>query len=644
MKLRFFSPRMKQYAPWALVMFSAVVAIAAYLQALHYPFVSDDTVYLTENPKLLGLHLTELWRLVIEPYNRYEFLPLRDFSYWFDLTLFGLNPVAFRLHNIMLYLLCLPLVFVTTLGLWRYFRPAQAADAPLAAAVVTALFALHPAHVEAVVWVSGRKDLLSGMFSLLALCLAVYARNVNTRNTNSRPEQGLSPQYASAALCALLAAMLSKATAVAVAPVIAMLWIIFWRDIPKQHRRASYLLWPVASMLLALCVTFIFTANSTVKEPFYFGLEAITRALAVLGWMVRLAVSPESRHFIYPVFEDTRLPVMVALGGCVLIAALAGVVWIWRKWTLAGFAGVTFLLLCLPYFQLIPYLSNSLAADRFLFLAVWPVVLLIVAWAWRLKPGPRTILLFIIALVWSSQTVERPRDWRSEEVLVDIDLRAYPGHYHLAFQKIWAQLREGLYSDAMVTANNITVPEFRNIMIAMIRATYAVNTATDNPDEALALLQNFEVALSHMPEQSKWNIPMRHVRDGCRYILALKGARLAKQFPDDALVRYKAGLWKLGDHNYKDAIIHFRAAIGSQRLPESLRAEAFKNLGVALLNSGHVTEAEAPLRAAVEQTPPELSAYCSLAEVYKQGRRLDEAALAEKECPPSHEEVTKPGK
>lgn len=142
MKLRFFSPRMKSCVPGALVMLSAVVAVVAYLQALHYPFVSDDTVYLTENAKLSGLHLSELWRLLTEPYNRYEFLPLRDLSYWLDLTLFGLNPVAFRLHNILLYLLCLPLVFVTTLGLWRYFRPV-AADAPWAAAVVTTLFALH---------------------------------------------------------------------------------------------------------------------------------------------------------------------------------------------------------------------------------------------------------------------------------------------------------------------------------------------------------------------------------------------------------------------------------------------------------------------------------------------------------------------
>ena len=67
-----------------------------------------------------------MWRLLTEPYNPLEFLPLRDLSYWFDIKLFGLNPAALRAHNIILYLLCLPLVYATTLGLWRYFRPADA--------------------------------------------------------------------------------------------------------------------------------------------------------------------------------------------------------------------------------------------------------------------------------------------------------------------------------------------------------------------------------------------------------------------------------------------------------------------------------------------------------------------------------------
>ena len=63
-----------------------------------------------------------------------------------------------------------------------------------------------------------------------------------------------------------------------------------------------------------------------------------------------------------------------------------------------------------------------------------------------------------------------------------------------------------------------------------------------------------------------------------------------------------------------------------------MRGAAFKNLGLALMNSRHIAEAETPLRAALEQSPPDTQAYCLLAEVYKQTKQLDEAAHAKTNC------------
>ena len=621
--------RVRQFAPLVLVLVSVAVAVAAYLQALHYPFVSDDTTYIPENTKLLGLHFTELWRLFTEPYNNFsEFLPLRDLSYWFDFTLFGLTPSAFRVHNIILYLLCLPLVYATTLGLWRYFRPADAAGAPWAAAAVTALFALHPALVESVVWISGRKYVLSNLFALLALWLAVSARR----------EHGLSVPHAAAALFAFVAVMLSKASYVAVAPIIALLWVLFWLDIPALGRRRSHLLWPLAILLLAGLLTLIFIAKNKSFDgmPFYFGIEAVTRSVAVLGWLARLAVSPESRHFLYPVFEDRYFPVMVAIGVAVLAAAAVGMVMILRKRSLEGFSLVAFLLLCMPYIQLIPYAPPSLVSDRFLALAEWPVVLLLVALVWRLNSVPRTAVLLVIALSWSFQTIERPRDWRSFETIIDSDLRSFPGFFMPAMYKIGTvQLKRGLFRDAIDTANTITTPEFRKILVEIVQADYVVRVktlATGKPQEAMALLWKLGLDLRQRPVQVQWNSPAYAFWGRCQETFANEWRSLIKQFPDDASVRYSFGLWKLEVRNYMDAVTHLRAATESQRLPESVRGTAYKSLGVALLSSGQAAEAEAPLRAALEQSPPDLSAYCSLSEVYKQANRSDEAASAETEC------------
>jgi hypothetical protein len=625
-KLPIFLAYLRKHGPLILVLIGITIAAGAYLQALNFPFISDDEVYITNNTKLLGLHPSGLWRLFREPYNSMEFLPFRDFSYWIDISLFGLDPAVFRIHNLFQYLACCLLIYAVTLSLWRTFRPAEAASAPWIAATVSALFAVNPAHVEAVVWISGRKDVLSGMFSMLALWLAVYARR----------ESGLSPRYALATLFAVLAAMLSKATAVAVAPVIAILWLIFWRDIPASSRQRTLLLWPLSILLLAACIAVIFMAHSTIRPPAYWGIETATRALAVLGWMARLAVSPEGRHYFYPVFEDAWFLGMIALGVTALSAAIAGTAMLLRRKSLEGFSLVTFALLCLPYLQLLPFGTHSLVTDRFLFLAVWPVVLLMAGLAWRLKTIIRTVLLLVIAIPWIYQTATRTNDWRSLEALVDADMSAYPGHYLPASLKIFhVQGPSGSTREAMETANGITLPAIRNIMIKLIQIDHAVNirgVSADNLRETIVQLLNLGVDLDQLPAQAQWNYPIEAPFTEAKNTLEREWMILAERFPDDLTLRYYAGLWLLGNGRFENAAVNLRAAVELQQLPESERGKALKHLGRALLRAGRVAEAEIPLRAALEQTQPDMGAYCVLSEVYRRTGRFAESTRAEAKC------------
>src|SRR5690606_29216533 len=88
-----------------------------------------------------------------------------------------------------------------------------------ASAIGALLFALHPVQVEAVAWISGAKDLLYGLFALVALwqyVLYVQGAQVSGRETATRDR---SVAHYIAALAALLAALLSKPTAV-VTPVL----------------------------------------------------------------------------------------------------------------------------------------------------------------------------------------------------------------------------------------------------------------------------------------------------------------------------------------------------------------------------------------------------------------------------------------
>ena len=327
---------------------------------------------------------------------------------------------------------------------------------------------------------------------------------------------------------------------------------------------------------------------------------------------------------------------MVAVGVLVLAATAAGGMMIWRKQQeLVGFSIIAFFLLCIPSIQLIPYTPPSLVSDRWLSFAVWPVIMLIVTLAWRLKPLPRMALLLVFALSWSYQTIQRPLDWRSLGALTDADIKAFPGFYLPAAHKIvYVQLKNGLHREAIETANSIADPIARETMIKLIDADYAVKittAATGDPEEAMALLWKVELSVN-LPEQAKWNPAMKNFWSTIGFALIDEWEYMAKHFPEVAQVRYNAGLWILRVQKYKQAVVHLRAAAESPLLPEAVRGTALKNYGLALIGAGEVAEAEAPLRAALEQTPPDFRALCALADVYKKTGRLEQAAHAEADC------------
>jgi hypothetical protein len=368
-----------------------------------------------------------------------------------------------------------------------------------------------------------------------------------------------------------------------------------------------------------------------------FESEMIPRSLAVLGWLVRLAISGESRHMYYPVIEYPQLSAMMVLGAAFLSAVTAGLIMLLRKPSLEGFALAAFFLLCVPYLQLIPYAPPSLVSDRFLSLAAWPMILLIVSLAWRLKPLLRTVPLIVIAISWGFQTSERPRDWRGFEALIDADLRSYPGYYMPAVYKITSfQLPRGELKQASELAYGITNPEVRRIMNGIIGIHHGNGkdaAEAGKLQEAMIQLWKLGRDIKQLPDQAKLDTPLNNLWTRLPYILAVEWEYLARQFPDDVSLRYNAGLWMLDAQRYNDAVSYLRFATGSPQLPKHLRGNAYTSLGVALLGSGHIAEAEAPLRTALEQSPPEPSAYCSLSEVFRLTGRPEEATRAETACP-----------
>ncbi len=320
-----------------------------------------------------------------------------------------------------------------------------------------------------------------------------------------------------------------------------------------------------------------------------------------------------------------------------LVIAAAGGIMLLRRNTLAGFASVVFLLLCAPFLQLIPYDTFSPVADRFVFIALWPILLLLTALLWRLNTVPCIGLLCVIALCWMGQTADRAGGWRSDDALIGKDMQAYPGYYMPVFQKIIGDGApdEVLSQDAIRRlAERIDNADARSLVITLAAAQHAVamDTAAGSSQEAMAGLWEAAAVIKNRPEQLKWNPALQFIWSAGSKELVRLWQNLAEKFPAHIAVRYNQGMWLLDDGWVELAARPLRIAAESQQLERSLRGPAYMGLGVALLYSGHADDAVAPLQAALRQFPAELRADCLLAEVYRRKARNAEARAAASGC------------
>ena len=138
-----------------------VATLGVFWQVRSHDFLNyDDDVYVSENAQVQEgfTQKSVIWAFTSGYASNWH--PLTWLSHMLDCQLFGLNPGGHHLTNLMLHLANTLLLFLLlnrmTSSLYR-------------SALVAALFALHPLHVESVAWVAERKDVLSTLFWMLTM-------------------------------------------------------------------------------------------------------------------------------------------------------------------------------------------------------------------------------------------------------------------------------------------------------------------------------------------------------------------------------------------------------------------------------------------------------------------------------------------
>ncbi len=560
--------------PAVLCLLLVAVTAAVYWPATRCDFVNyDDPDYFFSNPHVLaGLTPGNIaWAFTTGFASNWH--PLTWLSLMLDAELFGKGPAGPHFTNLLLHAANTVLVFLL-------FRRLTAAN--WRSAVVAALFALHPLHVESVAWVSERKDVLSGFFGLLALLFyAGYAQGVTgdtcrvtrTESIQSQVTCHVSRFYWLALLFFTLGLM-SKPMLVTLPFV--MLLLDYWplKRLMTDDLRLTILrlVWekiPFFALSTVSCwVTFLvqqkagavvaltkFSAAARTGNTFV----SYARYLEKTFWPVSLANPyPYVKHWPW----ECLWPAVALFVGLCVIAA-----WLGRKFPF-GFTGwFWFVGTLVPVIGLVQ-VGGQAMADRYSYL---PLVglFVVLAWGgwelwsrWRL-PQPLLVLAVLLLLAASA--------WQTR-----IQLGCW-------------QNTEKLFRHAVaVTENNYT-------------ACVNLGTCLSAKGDVQGALNCYDQALQMNPSEPSvlYDLGNGFAKLGMWDEAIANYRRALEITPDQADILDNLGFALAAKKQYAEAIMNFEAALRID--PDS--AAAHNNLATVLFREQRLGEAVHHYREALRITP-----------------------------------------
>jgi len=364
-----------------------ILTLALYAGDLHLGFFKiDDQQYVVNNPWIRGVTIENLRHILTTPYF-VNYSPLHLLSYMLDYALAGLNAFAFHLSSNMWAGLVAGFVFLAALALTGRQTVAIAAGA---------LFVLHPAHVEAIAWISSRKDLVAAAFALPSLL--AYLRY--------RQGGSAAIKWYSASVLLFLLGVAGKLS-VATFPAVFLAHDLFIERRPLKRSLLDKVPFLVAAGVIALVVASAQPSTGVHPSP-----DGFLAALVQNLWLL----TGFGTYVIYRTpFGSTSL-LLQFISVAILIAIFVAPLLIGRR------APIATVLIYWILFTLIPSQVLSFAypvADRYLF---FPSVAATVLIAWGVMTvGERlgrqgsigaVILLLALGSMWARTTITYVSEWR----------------------------------------------------------------------------------------------------------------------------------------------------------------------------------------------------------------------------------------
>jgi protein O-mannosyl-transferase len=543
----------------------------------------DDSTYINENPTVLsGLSWRTAWWALTTGHSPY-WHPMTWLSHLLDVSLFGPDPGAFHVVNLILHVANSIMVFELlrrmTLELWR-------------SAFVAAVFAVHPLHVESVAWIAERKDVLSTCFWLLTSL--AYVRYVK------KPD---ALRYA--AVAGLFALALMSKPMVVTLPVILLLLDVW--PLKRISRRAVLEKVPLLALALATSVATVVIQHRVGAMA---GLDALPWQVragnATIGYVAYLwkTVWPTHLAAFYPLFQLS--PVRVA-GTALVIAALTGVAIAVRARYPFVFVGWFWYVISIaPVIGLLQAGEQGMA-DRFMYV---PMIGLLIAIAWL---TPRRLWPAAIPIVLACTIAARAQaaHWENSIELWSHAARVTPESY-IAHENLGQALRERGQLDAALASYQ------RALALAPSHSPGYIAVINNSIGMVLTRQERIEEAERAFAAAVQANGKFAEARVNLANALSAEGRfteavphfeRAIELRPDYVEPRVGIGGALLKQGRAADAIPHYREAL---KLNPNL-AEAHNGLGGALATLGENEAAMTEYREALRLKPDLPTAHLNIA-------------------------------
>jgi Flp pilus assembly protein TadD len=580
---------------WLIAAALAVLTLVVYVQVINHQFINyDDDLYIHNNPVVIqGLTLKGVgWAFTT--FHAGNWHPLTWLSHMLDVQLFGLSAGNHLMVNTLIHV-------ATTLLLFFFLK--RVTQARWESALVAALFALHPLHVESVAWAAERKDTLSTFLGLLTLLAYVrYSESTSWK------------RYAPVALTLMLGLMAKPMLVTWPFLLLLLDWWplgrLEWKPTDGIKQLAKPLMPLIQEKIPLFCLvgaSMVVTYLAQLRGGAVQGLVELSLPLRFANMVVSYAKYVLSTFWpvnlgVYYPFSPADMPVWQPIAAFLFLVFITVIVvrqasqrpylivgWLWFLGTLVPVIGLV-------------QVGGQAMADRYHYIpsiGLFIALVFTIADFFSARQSSRTVraaFAIIVLVIMSTLTWRQIDLWRDSVSLFTHTLSVTSDNLPMEYNLAYVLGRQGKSDEAIAHFN-----EALRINPNYYHALVNLGITLADRGKLTEAMRCYEQSLQVNPNSAKAHAEMglvlgRQEKFGEALPHFYKSLEIA---PNEPLVRMNLG-WTLALLNkHQEAVEHLNEALRLN--PNS--AETHNNLGLVLMSQGKLEESRSHFSTALQLKP-----------------------------------------